>query len=85
MQHVYKLPDIHGISKKGRKIFEALPPELIDKHHGQFIAIEAESGDYFIGETGIEATRKGQLKHPGKIFFLGRIGYRTAYSFKGRR
>lgn len=85
MQQIHKLPDIHGISRKGRKIFEGLSPELTAKHRGQFIAIEADSGDYFIGETGIEATRKAQVKHPGKIFFLGRIGYRTAYTFKGRR
>jgi hypothetical protein len=44
-----------------------------------------DSGDYFIGKTGIETTRKAQAQYPGKLFFLGRIGYRTAYTFKGRR
>ncbi len=85
LREVQKQPDIHEISKKGRKLFEALSPELTDKHRGQFIAVEVDSGEYFIGETGIAATRKAQAKHPGKIFFLGRIGYRTAYTFKGRR
>jgi hypothetical protein len=85
MQQVQKPPDIHQISKKGRKIFETISPELKEEHHGRFVAIEADSGDYFIGETGIAATRKAQAQYPGKIFFLGRIGYRTAYSFKGRR
>jgi hypothetical protein len=85
MPQVQKLPDIHEISKKGRKILEAISPELAKQHFGQFVAIEVDSGDYFIGETGIAATRKAQAKYPGKIFFLGRIGYRTAYSFKGRR
>jgi hypothetical protein len=84
-QQVYKPPDTHAISKKGRQIFEALSPELTVEHRGQFIAIDADSGDYFMGETGIEATRKAQATYPGKIFFLGRIGYRTAYTFKGRR
>ena len=85
IQPVYKPPDIYKISKKGHQIFEALSSEVTEKHHGQFIAIEVDSGDYFIGETGIEATRKAQVKHPGKIFFLGRIGYPAAYTFKGRR
>jgi hypothetical protein len=84
-RQVQKLPDIHHISKKGQKIFEMLSEELTESHFGRFIAIEVDSGDYFIGETAIEATRRAQAKHPEKLFFLGRIGYRTAYTFRERR
>jgi hypothetical protein len=83
-QQVYQPSDIRKISKKGRQIFEALDPELSTTHRGQFIVIEVDSGDYFLGETAMEANQKAREKHPGKIFFLGRIGYRTAFSFKGR-
>lgn len=85
MPHVQKWPNTHELAKKGRQLFESLSPELMEKHRGQLIAIDVDSGEYFIGETGIEATRKAQVKYPGKIFFLGRIGFRTAYTFKGRR
>lgn len=85
MMQVQERPDPYEISKKGQKVLETLTPELEKKHFGQFIAIDADSGEYFIGDTVIEATRKAQVKYPGKIFFLGRIGYRTAYTFKGRR
>ena len=85
MQHAQEQADIHDISQKGQPIFEALSQKLAETHFGKFIAIEADSGDYFLGETGIEATREAQSKYPGKIFFLGRLGYRTAYTFKGRR
>jgi hypothetical protein len=81
---VQKLPDIQHISKKGQKSFEMLSEELTESHFGRFIASEVDSGDYFIGETAIEATRRAQAKHPEKLFFLGRIGYRTAYTFRGR-
>ncbi|MFQ5794299.1 MAG: hypothetical protein ACE5JP_04525 [Candidatus Bipolaricaulia bacterium] len=84
-QQVQELPDIHEISKKGQRILEAIPKELAEEHFGQFITIEVDSGDYFMGDTAIEATQKARAKHPDKIFFLGRIGYRTAYTFKGRR
>lgn len=84
-QQVYQPPDIRKISKKGRQIFAALDPELREMHRGQFIVIEADSGDYFIGKTEMEANQKAREKHPGKVFFLGRIGYPTAYTFKGRR
>jgi hypothetical protein len=84
-QQVYQRPDIRKISRQGRQIFKTLDPELRQKYRGQFIVIEVDSGDYFIGETEMEANQKARAKHPGKVFFLGRIGYPTAYTFKGRR
>ena len=85
MQQVYRPPDIRKISKQGQRLFEALDRELREQHCGKFIAIEVDSGEYFLGGTGVEASEKARVKHPGKIFFLGRIGYRAAYTFKGRR
>ena len=85
LQQFYQPPDVRKISQKGQQLFEALDPELREQHRGQFIAIEVDSGDYFIGETEMEANQKARAKHPGKVFFLGRIGYPTAYTFKGRR
>ena len=82
---IQERPDPSEISKKGQQVLETLTPELEKQHFGQFIAIDADSGEYFIGDTVIAATRKAQAKYPGKIFFLGRIGYRTAYTCKGRR
>lgn len=72
------------IGRKGRKILEALSPGLGKECFGKAIAINTETGDYFIGETGIEATQKAKNKYPDKIFFLGRVGYRTYVSFKKR-
>jgi hypothetical protein len=85
MQQVQENLDPQKISQKGQKVLDALTQTLAAQHFGRFIAIEADSGEYFLGDTAIEATRKAQAKYPGKIFFLGRIGYRTAYTFKGRR
>lgn len=85
LQQVYQPPDVRKISQKGQQLFDALDPELREKHRGQFIAIEVDSGDYFIGQTEMEANQKARTKHPGKVFFLGRIGYRTVYTFKGRQ
>lgn len=76
---------LREVSERGQNILETLPEELKEQHFGQFIAIEVDTGQYFIGDTAIEATREAQRKHPDKIFFLGRIGYPTAYTFKGRR
>jgi hypothetical protein len=82
---VQKLPGLHQSSKKDQKIFEMPAEELTKSHFSRFIAIEVDSGDYFIGEAAIEATQRAQARHPEKIFFLGRMGYRTACTFKGHR
>ena len=83
MTQVYYPRQIRHISKVGKQLFEKLDPELREKYDGKFIAIEVDSGDYFIGETGIDASKKGKEKYPDKIFFLGRIGHRAAYKFRG--
>jgi len=85
MPQVYQPPDIRKISQQGQRLFEALDPALREQHRGQFVANEVDSGDYFIGETAMAANQMARAKHPGKVFFLGRIGYPTAYTFKGRR
>ncbi|MCR4405262.1 MAG: hypothetical protein NUW06_08345 [Candidatus Acetothermia bacterium] len=84
-EKLMEAPSVHKISAKGQRILDSLPEKVVKEHFGQFIAIEVDSGDYFTGDTAIEATQKARAKHPDKIFFLGRIGYRTAYTFKGRR
>jgi len=73
------------IGRKGRKILEAISENLEKEQKGKAVAIDIETSDYFIGDTGIEATKKAREKHPNKVFFLGRIGYQTYVSFKGRR
>ena len=73
------------IGRKGRKLFEAISENVEKEHFGKAVAIDVETGDYFIGDTGIEATKKARKKYPDKVFFLGRIGYQTYISFKGRR
>jgi hypothetical protein len=36
-----------------RAIFERLRPQFIDKHYGWYIAVEPDSGDYFIDADNI--------------------------------
>ncbi|MEK6950731.1 MAG: hypothetical protein AABX13_03325 [Nanoarchaeota archaeon] len=47
---------------------------------GKFVAIDAESGDYFIGSNPLEAYKKGKLKYPYKKFFYKRIGSKAAFT-----
>jgi len=75
--------DIRNIGEKGREIFKRISEELERDYRGKFVAIEVDSGDYFVGDTSIEADKKAREKYPKKVFFLGKIGYRAAVTFKG--
>lgn len=77
--------DIRKIGEKGRELFKKISEELERDYRGKFVAIEVDSGDYFIGDTSVEANKKARGKYPGKVFYLGRIGFRAAVSFKGGR
>jgi len=85
MHQVHTLPNTRLIGKKGRQIFRELSPEFVENHRGEFMAIDVDSGEWFLGKTGLEATKKARDKYPGKVFFLGRIGHQATYIRKGHQ
>ncbi len=59
-------------------IYNSIKDGLLD-HRGEIVAIEPESGEYFIGVDINEACDKALLKHPTKQFFFKRIGAKAAF------
>jgi hypothetical protein len=53
-----------------RAIFERVRSELIDKYYGWYIAVEPDSGNYFIDEDKELASKKARSKHPNAIHFM---------------
>lgn len=51
-------------------IFELLKPDILDKYSGWYIAIEPDSGDYFIDQNKEIASQKAREKHPSTIHHL---------------
>lgn len=65
-----------------RRQVEIVYQHLKDKLNGlegKFVAIEPESGDYFIGADPLEAYEKAKKKHPAKEFFYKRVGSKAAF------
>jgi len=58
--------DKHEMVTKGETIFKTIEDELLPEHRGEAVVIDVDSGDYFLGETGIEATDKAREKYPGQ-------------------
>ncbi len=64
-QQVYQLPDIRGISKKGRQVFEMIDPGLREKYRGWLGGTDAGPEEQCSAETEMEADQKAREKHPG--------------------
>ena len=71
--------DRKKLSSKGRDIYNRIVTELEPKHKGEIVAIEVDSGDYFLGRTVIEAGDKARAKYPNKVFYFARIGFPAVY------
>jgi len=74
-----KIQTYKTMKPQGDIIFDKINKKLSAKYKGKLVAIEAESGDYFIGDSGLEACQKARKKHPDKIFVVKRIGFEYAY------
>ena len=55
-----------------------LRPILEPEHTDEFVAIEPESGDYFLGRTLNDAARAARKAHPGRPTHAMRIGHTAA-------
>lgn len=79
------LPTVYPseIAHKGEEVYQKISKQIEKKHLGSFIAIEVESGKYFIGETQIEATEKAKKHFPEKVFYLMKIGFPAVVTFSG--
>jgi hypothetical protein len=68
------------ITEKAKSIYEAgLRAELESKHRDKFVAIEPASGDYFLGDTFVEAALRAKQAHPDRQSFVIRIGHEAAF------
>jgi hypothetical protein len=77
------------VASLGKKFYDEYLKNILEpEHNGEFVTIEPESGQYFLGKTGGEAISKGNEVLPDKKLFLARIGFGAAYKiggFNGRK
>lgn len=79
------LPTIYPseIAHKGEEVYQKVSKQIVKKYLGSFIAIEVESGKYFLGQTQVEAIEKAKKHFPNKIFYLMKVGFPAAITFSG--
>jgi len=69
-------------ARRGEEIYEKIKSIVEDEHKGEIVAIEIETGEYFIASSVIRAVKKAKEKYPSKMFYIKRIGYRATHTFK---
>ena len=55
---------------------------LEPKHIDEFVAIEPESGDYFLGKTLSEAMSAAHKSHPDRLAHAMRMGHKVALAIQ---
>lgn len=62
---------------------EQLKAQLEPEHTGRYVAIEPDSGRYFLGDTGTDALLEAHRSLPKSLFYLARVGYQAADTLSG--
>ncbi|MBI1935103.1 hypothetical protein HYS31_01560 [Candidatus Woesearchaeota archaeon] len=61
------------------KLFEKISKELKPEYKGKIVAIDTDTGNYFIGDNEIDAYKMAVKKHPNKQFVFKRIGFDSTH------
>jgi hypothetical protein len=79
-----KYPNRSRLVELGQRFYdEKLKSELEPAHNGRFVAIEPESGQYFLHDNGTAALIHAHDRLPGRLFYLVRVGYGAADTVSG--
>ncbi len=72
------------LDRRGWQRYEEIRTDLEAQHYGEFVMIEVDSGDYFVGATPPAALHLAETVHPDKAFCLVRIGYKAVRKLRVR-
>ena len=75
-------PDVDEFVRRAEEVYETrLRAVLEPEHMDEFVAIEPESGDYFLGKTLSEAIGSARRSYPDRLAHAMRVGHKAALHF----
>jgi hypothetical protein len=75
-------PDVDEFVRKAEELYATkLKTVLESEHLNEYVAIDPETGDYFLGRTLGEATRAARKSHPDRLTHAMRVGHTAALHF----
>ena len=76
--------ETRGVIDRAKRIYaEQLQAALEPQQRHRFVAIEPESGEYFVADTFDEAVKLARAKHPSRLSYTLRIGHHAAFHLGG--
>ncbi|ETX00226.1 hypothetical protein [Candidatus Entotheonella palauensis] len=67
--------DPDSLATQGETLYMQRIKAIVEPAHiGKYLAIEVESGDYFLGSTLVEAAIKARTAYPERHFYFIKIG-----------
>jgi len=60
-------------------LFEKINKKLMPRYKGEIIALDTDSGSYFIGRSELDAYKKAIKQFPNKQFVFKRIGFDSTH------
>lgn len=71
--------DVADLVEKAEAIYESRLQRILEpSHEDDFVAIEPESGDYFLGKTLSDAAQAARAAYPTRLTHVMRIGHKAA-------
>ena len=76
---------LSAFAQKGEEIYKSrILPEISEEQlKGKFVAIDIDTGKYFIDDLDVKAITRARREFPRKIFYVKRIGYKAVYKYHG--
>ncbi len=66
------------LARRAQSLYERrLKAKLEATNEGDFVAIEPDSGDYFVGKTMSEAIQSARAAYPDRLGFAIRVGHKN--------
>jgi hypothetical protein len=77
---------VRDTADRARRIYDLrLRAALEADHTGRFVAIEPDSGDYFLADTLDAAAHAAQAAHPTRRAHVMRVGHPAVWHIGGAR
>ena len=74
--------EVDEFVRKAEEIYATrIRADLEPEHVDEFVAIEPQSGDYFLGKTLSEAMGAARKSHPNRLAHAMRVGQKAALHF----
>ena len=74
----------HLLVERGQRFYEENLKSLLEPEQiGRFVAIDPESGRYFLHDNGTAALIEAHSAMPKSLFYLARVGYSAADTVSG--